>query len=137
MIAIDSSAVIAIFHNEPTASALQVRISAEPPGERRMSVASYLEVGAVMAGRATGDCLGAVADLDAFLALSGITLQPVDHAQARIALRARIELGRGMGHGGVLNYGDCFSYALAKALRAPLLFVGDDFHKTDVKVAVI
>jgi ribonuclease VapC len=41
-----------------------------------------------------------------------------------------------MGHGGTLNYGDTFAYALAKSLDAPLLFVGDDFAKTDVKAAL-
>ena len=56
--------------------------------------------------------------------------------RARRALRARIEHGRGMGHGGTFNFGDAFTYALAKALDAPLLFVGDDFAATDVKVAL-
>ena len=41
-----------------------------------------------------------------------------------------------MGHGGRLNFGDAFSYALAKSLDAPLLFVGDDFTKTDVRSAM-
>jgi len=56
--------------------------------------------------------------------------------QARLALRARIVFGRGMGHGGVLNFGDAFSYALARARSAPLLFVGDDFATTDVEIAL-
>jgi ribonuclease VapC len=41
-----------------------------------------------------------------------------------------------MGHGGVLNFGDTFSYALPKSLGAPLLFVGDDFTRTDIEPAV-
>ena len=74
--------------------------------------------------------------LDAFLAAAGIRLVPVETAHAAIALRARIVHGRGMGHGGRLNFGDAFSYALAKSLDAPLLFVGDDFTKTDVRSAM-
>jgi ribonuclease VapC len=41
-----------------------------------------------------------------------------------------------MGHGGVLNFGDTFCYALAKSLDAPLLYVGDDFTTTDVTSAL-
>jgi ribonuclease VapC len=61
---------------------------------------------------------------------------PADATQARLALRARISYGRGMGHGGLLNFGDTFSYALAKARSAPLLFVGNDFAETDLKAAL-
>jgi ribonuclease VapC len=136
VIVIDSSAIVAIFMGEPQADALVLRIAAEPAGDRRMSVASYLEVGSVLAGRRSGDRLQTIPDLDAFLADIGVTLEPIDEAQSRTALRARIEHGRGMGHGGVLNFGDCFSYALAKALDAPLLFIGDDFSRTDVLSAL-
>jgi len=134
MIVVDSSAVIAILVGEPPASVLTARLAAEP--ERVMSVASYLEVGTVIAARRQSDHLDAVAFLDTFLAESGIELRPVDESQGRIALIARIRYGRGMGHGGVLNFGDAFSYALAKSLDAPLLFVGNDFTITDVKSAL-
>jgi ribonuclease VapC len=70
------------------------------------------------------------------LAEAGIEVAQVDAEQARLALTARITYGRGMGHGGVLNFGDAFSYALAKSLDAPLLFVGDDFTTTDVAIAM-
>jgi ribonuclease VapC len=133
MIILDSSAVIALLRNEPTAGGLEARLATDR--ERAMSVASYLEVGTVLAGRLKTP-LTAVDELEAFLADAGIELRPVDEAQARLALQARIRFGRGMGHGGTLNYGDTFAYALAKSLDAPLLFVGDDFTKTDVKVAL-
>jgi ribonuclease VapC len=74
--------------------------------------------------------------LDAFLDEAGITLMPVEVSQAQLALRGRIHYGRGMGHGGSLNFGDAFSYALAKSLDAPLLFVGDDFGATDIRPAL-
>jgi ribonuclease VapC len=90
----------------------------------------------VLAGRRRTDRRLAVDDLDAFLIHAGIELAAVDRDQARLALRARIAHGRGMGHGGTLNFGDAFSYVLAQALDAPLLFVDDDFAATDVKVAL-
>jgi len=136
VIAIDSSAIVAILRNEPEADALAERIAREPKGERRMSAASYLEIGSVLAGRTTGDRLQAISDLEAFLYDAGISIDAVDERQARLALRARIEHGRGMGHAGALNFGDCFSYALAKTLDAPLLFVGEDFSATDVASAL-
>jgi len=63
-------------------------------------------------------------------------LVPVDIVQGRLALSARTTHGRGMGHGGTLNFGDAFSYALAKSLGAALLFVGNDFAATDVRSAL-
>ena len=134
MIVVDSSAVIAILFGEPQAEALLARLAMDP--DRVMSVASYLETGTVLAGRRQSDRLLAIDDLDRFLDEAGIALAPVDVTQARLALRARIQLGRGMGHGGLLNFGDVFSYALARARQAPLLFVGDDFGTTDVAVAL-
>lgn len=130
MIVVDSSAVIAVLFGEPTASAIIERLATE--ADKLISVASYLEAGTVLAGRRRFRRLRAIDDLDAFLDEAGISLAPVDAAQARLALRARIIYGRGMGHGGKLNFGDAFSYALAKSLDAPLLFIGDDFTATDV-----
>ena len=136
MIVVDTSVVIAIILDEPGAFHLVTRLLLEPVGERRMSAASYLEAGTVIAGRKISNPSSAAAELDAFLADSHIDLVPVDEVQARAALHARIQYGKGMGHGGVLNFGDCFSYALAKALNAPLLYVGDDFRRTDIVSAL-
>jgi ribonuclease VapC len=95
-----------------------------------------VETGTVLAGRRHADRLRAIDDLDAFLAEARIALAPVDVEQARLALWARIRFGRGMGHGGKLNFGDAFSYALACTREAPLLFIGDDFGTTDIAVAL-
>ena len=134
MIVVDSSAVIAMMLQEPPAAALAARLAVD--SERVLSVASYLEAGTVLAGRRRHDRLKAIDELDAFLAETGIDLEAVDVMQGRLALRARISHGRGMGHGGLLNFGDAFSYALAKSLDAPLLFIGNDFAETDIKPAL-
>ena len=134
MIVVDASAVIAMLFGEPSSGALAARLAAE--ADRVISVASYIESGTVLAGRRRSDRLQAIGDLDAFLATAGIELAPSDATQARLGLRARISHARGMGHGGALNFGDTFSYALAKALDAPLLFVGNDFAGTNVESAL-
>jgi ribonuclease VapC len=134
VIVVDSSAVIAILFGESTAPALLARLEADP--DRVMSVASYVETGTVLAGRRRAERLRAISDLDAFLAEARITVVPADAAQARVALTARIRFGRGMGHRARLNFGDAFSYALARAHRASLLFVGDDFTEADIASAL-
>jgi ribonuclease VapC len=134
VIVVDSSAIIAILNDEPPADALRSRLVLDP--DRLMSTASYLESGAVIAGRRPTHRNELVDFLDAFLEDIGVELAPFDERQARLALDARIRYGQGMGHGGKLNLGDCFSYALAKSLDAPLLYIGDDFPTTDIKSAL-
>jgi ribonuclease VapC len=134
MVVVDSSAVVAILFGEPSAMALLARLAADP--HRVMSVANYVESGTVLAGRRRGDRTQAIADLDAFLDEAAIELAPIDAVQARLALEARIRYGRSMGHGGVLNFGDAFAYALAKVHVAPLLYIGDDSSATDITTAL-
>jgi ribonuclease VapC len=134
LVVVDSSAVVAILFGEPSAGSLIARLAAHP--ERLMSVANYVETGTVLAGRRHDARAGAIRDLDAFLDEAGIMLVPIDASQARVALAARIRFGRGMGHGGLLNFGDAFAYALAKVNSAPLLFTGDDFKRTDCTAAL-
>jgi ribonuclease VapC len=66
----------------------------------------------------------------------GIEVIPFDEPQALIAREAYRRFGKGR-HPAALNFGDCFSYALAKHLNEPLLFKGEDFRQTDVLVAEI
>jgi ribonuclease VapC len=135
VIVVDSSAVVAMMLGEPESGALAVRLAQAPRGERLMSVANYVEAGTVLAGRRETPAR-AIEDLDAFLALAGVDLAPVDAEQARLALSARIQFGRGFGAPAGLSFGDCFAYALAKTRLAPLLFIGDDFGATDVACAM-
>lgn len=135
MIVVDSSAIVAIRMEQPPWEKLLDRLLDEPISERRMSVAAFLEAGTVLAGRMP-DPNGAIASMEEFVAEHSLELVPTDSRQIRIALQARIRYGRGFGHPAKLNFGDCFSYALAKTLKAPLLYVGDDFGRTDIRSAL-
>lgn len=70
------------------------------------------------------------------LARYRIVTVPVDDHLAELAAQAFFNYGKGR-HPAGLNYGDCFSYALAKHLQAPLLFKGEDFSKTDIALVTI
>lgn len=122
---VDASVIVAIFGDEPGSERLSAMIQAA--SIREMSMASYVEAATVLWGRAISP-----ADLDELLGLLDITLVLIDEAQGREAIRARIAYGKGTGHPANLNFGDTFTYALAKTRRAPLLFVGDDFSHTDL-----
>ncbi len=89
LIVVDSSAVVAILFGEPSAQKLLERLAADP--ERIISLVNYVETGTVLAGRRTRDRAGAINDLDAFLNAAGITLAPIDAAQARFAPRQSVE----------------------------------------------
>jgi ribonuclease VapC len=67
---------------------------------------------------------------------AGLMIQPVTEAQARIARDAYRDFGKSSGHQAGLNFGDCFTYALAKATGEPLLFKGEGFPHTDVTIAL-
>lgn len=125
---IDSSAVAAILFDEPDAAALEGKIADDPV--RLMSAATLLEAAIVIEAR-LGDAGGR--EFDLWLHRAEIEILAVDAEQADLARRAWRRFGRGR-HPAGLNYGDCFSYALAATRDEPLLFKGDDFTKTDVNV---
>ena len=134
MIVVDSSAVVGIALREPDYRRLAQRIADESGAT--ISVANYVESGQVLAQRRLHAPEAALGEFHELLRRLNISLAPVDEAQARIALEARIRYGRGFGHPARLNYSDCFAYALAKARNLPLLFVGDDFTHTDIVSAL-
>ena len=70
----------------------------------------------------------------AFGRRGGITIKPVADAHGELARQAFHDFGKGL-HKAGLNFGDCFSYALAKAIGEPLLFTGNDFAQTDIEAA--
>lgn len=71
--------------------------------------------------------------IDQLVQLPNVTAVPFDDAHYREAERAFDRFGKGR-HSAALNMGDCFSYAVAIVVKAPLLFKGNDFNKTDLKI---
>jgi ribonuclease VapC len=74
-----------------------------------------------------------IAKLQRFLREIAAEIVPFDEHQARLAYEAFRRFGKGQGHKAQLNLGDCAVYALAKSLEEPLLFVGNDFSRTDIE----
>jgi ribonuclease VapC len=126
---IDTSAVVAILAAEPGADRLVRAIEAE--SVRLMSAATVVECSLVLLGRYGEE---GEAQLDRFLRATGTEVVPVGEEQVELARHAALAFGRGR-HSAGSNYGDCFSYALAVVRDEPLLFVGDDFSQTDVRVS--
>lgn len=127
---VDTSALIAIMHNEPERRGFNELIEAVPA--TYVSAASLFEARIVLFARSGNN---AVLALDAFLLKSRMNVVAVSPRLADIAFDAYRRFGKDTGHGAALNCGDCFSYALAKHLSLPLLFKGDDFAKTDIRSA--
>ncbi|MGC2321422.1 MAG: type II toxin-antitoxin system VapC family toxin [Terriglobales bacterium] len=128
---VDTSALIAILRDEPGATAYAKAIARA--AVRRISAANYVETAAVIdAGR---DPI-ASRRFDDLVQEAQLVIEPVTAAQARIAREAYRDFGRGSGHPAGLNFGDCFAYALARAVNEPLLFKGDDFTHTDIASAL-
>lgn len=97
-----------------------------------MSAAGYLETGIVIDGQRDPISSERV---DEVISMLQLAIAPVTEAQAKIARLAYRHYGKGSGHTAQLNFGDCFAYALAIDTDRPLLFKGDDFSRTDVKIA--
>ena len=125
---IDTSALVAMMAGEPSADRLVAAVESET--ERLVSAATVVEAALVLIGRYgdVGD-----AQLDRFLRSIGAEVVPVGEEQVTLARDAALRFGKGR-HPAALNYGDCFSYALSVARQSPLLFIGDDFSKSDVEV---
>jgi ribonuclease VapC len=124
---VDTSALVAILRDEPDAKTFATAIAGAD--RRRLSTANYVETAIVIDGSRNPI---ASRHFDDLLREAEIVIEPVTEEQARIAREAYRDFGRGSGHPAGLNFGDCFAYALAKALREPLLFKGDDFVHTGI-----
>lgn len=127
---IDTSALVAILRDEPERRAFIDAIDAADV--RLLSAATFVEIAIVVEARHGAE--GARA-MDLFLARAAVEIVPVDLDQARTARDAFVRFGRGRHRAG-LNYGDCFSYALAQERGEPLLFKGEDFTHTDIAAVV-
>ncbi len=126
MIVVDASALIAVLDKEPDAALYAEAIAeADPP---LISAATLLEVNIVMLNRHGARAARMV---DRLIQEAGFQVESFTVQHAELAREAYARYGKGQRSAG-LNYGDCFSYALAKATELPLLFKGQDFSKTDI-----
>jgi ribonuclease VapC len=114
---------------EPEASAMLHAAARE--GVRLIGTPTLVEASAVMYARKGP---GGELALDSLLERMGVQVMPMSLAAAKLARLAYHRWGKGVGNPAVLNLGDCLAYGVAMAERRPLMFKGDDFAKTDVKV---
>ena len=126
---LDTSAILAILELEPEAEVFSLAI--EAADVRLVSAATVVEAGMVLQAR-HGD--PGATQLDRFLEKTAAEVVPVTLAHATLARQAFARYGKGR-HPAGLNFGDCFTYALAKASGLPILFKGDDFARTDAASA--
>ena len=127
MIAVDTSALMAIILNEPQAEACVAAIESEE--ELLISAATIAESLIVAARRNLGE------EMERLIDGLNFNIVSVTAAVARRVARAYGRWGKGV-HAAGLNFGDCFAYEVAMDHRCRLLFVGDDFARTDVEGAL-
>ncbi len=127
MIAVDTSALMAIVLDEPLAEAC---ISAMENQDRLLiSAATIAEALIVAQRRNVGD------EVESLVDGLGFEIVPVNAAAAKRVSEAYARWGKGI-HTAALNFGDCFAYEVAKQHACALLYVGDDFSKTDIVSAL-
>ncbi|MGP9822040.1 type II toxin-antitoxin system VapC family toxin [Salinarimonas sp. NSM] len=122
MIVVDTSALICVVEGERDAD------------ECRHILSAADAIGMSAATLIVASSRGRHAEAYDLVEALGIIVYPVDTEMAREVVEAHLRFGRG-NHPARLNFGDCFSYALARRLGLPLLYVGQDFRRTDLPVA--
>ena len=127
---VDTSAILAIGLGEPEQKKFLNLI--QDSEENYISAVSYLELSMVALKR--GDVLSE-RRMEQLLEKLNIVIAPISVVQAKIAKDAFRDFGKGR-HKAGLNLGDCFSYALARERKEPLLFKGNYFSKTDITSAL-
>lgn len=115
--------------NEPTRQALEERLLLED--DVLIGTPSLLEATMVLSSRRGGDASQEVRE---FLAILGAQIVPFTEEHAVVAHDAFLRYGKGNAPA-KLNLGDCMAYAVAKVANLPLLFVGNDFTRTDIPAA--
>ena len=126
MIVVDTSAIMAVLLNEPTSERV---IECLSENELCISAGTLSELFIVATAR------GYTAEMDEMLEAIGAEVRIVDGAIARGVQEAFVNWGKGT-HPAGLNFGDCFAYATAKSMNVPLLYIGEDFAKTDIENAL-
>lgn len=127
-VVVDTSAAVAVILDEPGSERLIEVL--EEASARQMSAASRVGLGLVLESRFGPQGRDAV---ERFLRDADVEIVEVGRDAAERALGAWRRYGKGR-HRAALNYGDCFTYALAERTGLPLLCTGDDFRATDLDV---
>jgi len=130
---VDASAIVAILTREAEADAL-----ADMLESARSPITSPIAIFEAVLGicrKRHASVEEAEEDVREFLTVTGVRAVSITEREAETALAAFSRYGKGRGHPGQLNLGDCFAYAMAKNHRTALLFKGEDFDKTDIPVA--
>jgi len=137
VIAVDASVIVAILGRESDGGALAERLESWPrgPGLRHASTVTLWEAASAVARLHPVTRNRAFVLVTNFCTLTEITPVAPDMAITALTIEASERYGMGGGRPGILNLGDCFSYATAKHLKARLLFKGDDFGRTDIEPA--
>ena len=126
---VDSSALVAITFREPGHSELIAKLTAAPSAG--IGTPTLAETGLVLAWRLRQDPRDLLVRM---LSEFGVEEVPFGEAHWREAVGAYLRFGRGR-HKAQLNFGDCLAYAVAHLADEPLLFTGNDFSETDLKLA--
>ncbi len=127
MIVADTSALLAVVLDEANASRCRAALLAT--NDIVMSAGTLAEALIVATSRNVEEELGELVDG------VGIVIVPITSSSARRAAAAYRRWGKGF-HPAGLNFGDCFAYELAAARDCALLYVGNDFSRTDIKSAL-
>jgi ribonuclease VapC len=130
---VDASAIVAILTREPEADRLVDRLDAAE-GPTTSAIAIFEAVAGICRKRRITVAEG-LFDVRAFLEAARVQVLPIGEADAEVALDAFARYGEGRGHPAQLNLGDCFAYAIARGAGVGLLFVGEDFARTDIASA--
>ena len=137
MIVVDASAIVAIMAREDDGAEFADRLEGWPRGAglRWASTVTMWEAALAIARLDRVGRERALELVEQFCALAAIKPVAPDMAITTLAVAAAERYGMGGGRPGILNLGDCFSYATAKHLNAALLFKGEDFSQTEIEPA--
>ena len=135
MIVIDASALVSILMPEHDGALLSERLGRNRSSQRFVSTVSIWEAACAVGRLKNCDRKLGLQLVDEIMSALAIAPIAPDIAVTALAVEAAERYGMGPGRPGILNLGDCFSYATAKHLGAALLFKGDDFGRTDIEPA--
>ncbi len=130
---VDSSAIVAIVMRETDRESFIRALAQGAPAS--ISASTLLEASIVLLARMPD--APAFTEIDQLIQSAGIEIQPTTHTDAIAAREAFRLYGKGRGHPAGLNFGDCFTYALARRLGRPILCKGDDFKHTDAAIVAL